>query len=168
MCPAPKGNQFWKLQSKHGRDKLFSSPELLWEAACEYFQWCDEHPWLKKEVAKAGDHFGETVSVDIPRPYTIHGLCIYLDCDENTISRYAQDDNYKAFWVITRKIKRIIYNQKFEGAAVGAFNPVIISRDLGLTEKQNIDHTTGGKPLPITGVKIIKDGDNKQASAETD
>lgn len=26
---APKGNQFWKLRSKHGRDKLFSSPEIL-------------------------------------------------------------------------------------------------------------------------------------------
>ena len=39
---APKGNQFWMLRSKHGRDKLFATPEALWEAACEYFQWCDE------------------------------------------------------------------------------------------------------------------------------
>ena len=36
---APKGNQFWMLRSKHGRDKLFATPEALWEAACEYFQW---------------------------------------------------------------------------------------------------------------------------------
>ena len=27
---ASKNNQFWKLRSKHGRDILFSSPELLW------------------------------------------------------------------------------------------------------------------------------------------
>lgn len=40
---APKGNQFWMLRSKHGRDKLFATPEALWEAACEYFQWCDEN-----------------------------------------------------------------------------------------------------------------------------
>ena len=43
---APKGNQFWMLRSKHGRDKLFATPEALWEAACEYFQWCDENPCL--------------------------------------------------------------------------------------------------------------------------
>ena len=42
---APKGNQFWKLHSKHGRDTLFSTPDLMWEAACEYFQWCDDNPW---------------------------------------------------------------------------------------------------------------------------
>lgn len=24
---APKGNQFWMLRSKHGRDKLFATPE---------------------------------------------------------------------------------------------------------------------------------------------
>ena len=34
---ASKNNQFWKLRSKHGRDTLFSSPELLWSAAYEYF-----------------------------------------------------------------------------------------------------------------------------------
>ena len=45
MCAAPKGNQFWKLRSKHGRDKLFATPDLLWEAACEYFAYCDKHPW---------------------------------------------------------------------------------------------------------------------------
>ena len=27
---APKGNQFWMLRSKHGRDKLFATPEALW------------------------------------------------------------------------------------------------------------------------------------------
>jgi hypothetical protein len=44
---APKGNQFWKLRSKHGRDTLFESPEKMWEAACEYFQWCDDNPLLE-------------------------------------------------------------------------------------------------------------------------
>ena len=47
---APKGNQFWMLRSKHGRDKLFATPEALWEAACEYFQWCDENPWTTRKA----------------------------------------------------------------------------------------------------------------------
>ena len=42
---ASKNNQFWKLRSKHGRDTLFSSPELLWSVAYEYFDCCDENPW---------------------------------------------------------------------------------------------------------------------------
>ena len=44
---APKGNQFWKLRSKHGRDKLFTTPELLWQAACEYFEWCENNPKIR-------------------------------------------------------------------------------------------------------------------------
>ena len=40
------------VKDKHGRDKLFSTPELLWEAACEYFQWCDENPWLSKKAVQ--------------------------------------------------------------------------------------------------------------------
>ena len=38
---APKNNQFWKLRSKHGRDKIFKTPKILWEAACDYFEWCE-------------------------------------------------------------------------------------------------------------------------------
>ena len=29
------GNQFWKNRSKHGRDKLFATPDLLWQAASD-------------------------------------------------------------------------------------------------------------------------------------
>ena len=46
---APKGNQFWKIRSRHGRTKLFETPELLWEAATEYFEWCEANPWNKTE-----------------------------------------------------------------------------------------------------------------------
>ena len=35
---ASVGNEWYKLRSKHGRDKLFTTPELLWEAECEYLQ----------------------------------------------------------------------------------------------------------------------------------
>lgn len=49
---ASKNNQFWKLRSKHGRDTLFSSPELLWSAACEYFDWCDENPGIKRKLSR--------------------------------------------------------------------------------------------------------------------
>ena len=76
---APEGNQFWKLRSKHGRDKLFKTPELLWEAACEYFQWCENNP-IKKMDFKGKD--ADCVYYKLDRPYTIHGLCLY--CDAST------------------------------------------------------------------------------------
>lgn len=133
---APKGNQFWKLRTKHGRDKLFSNPKILLKEAYNYFQWCDDNPWKVNTAVKAGDHFGEQVSADTTRPYTLSGLCLYLNITQETLNQYGK---MKDFSEVVSKIKEICYTQKFEGAAVGAFNANIIARDLRLTDKQEID-----------------------------
>lgn len=147
---APAGNQFWKQRTKHGRDKLFSDSKVL-EMECEaYFEWCDSNPWVKNEAVKAGDHFGELVHVPTVRPYTIKGLCLYLDIDETTLSDYEKN---KDFSRIISRVKNIIYTQKFEGATVGAFNANIISRELGLTEKTENIHKLKGAKIVIRGRK---------------
>ena len=137
---APRGNQFWKLRSKHGRDKLFATPALLWEAACEFFEWCDRHPWKKKEALKSGPNPGKLINVPIARPYTLSGLCLYLCCNEayfrNFKAQLPEDD--KDFSAVIADIEQTLFTQKFEGASVGAFNANIISRDLGLVDKKEL------------------------------
>jgi hypothetical protein len=139
---APIGNQFWKLRSKHGRDKLFETPDLLWEAACEYFQWCENTPFYKCEAktVNIGDYQSQIEIAKIPtiRPFTLHGLCIYLGCH----SKYFNDfeaANHKDFSNVITRIKEIIYEQKFTGAASGFFNANIIARDLGLADKREVE-----------------------------
>jgi hypothetical protein len=129
---APIANQFWKLRSKDGKDKMFKSPEVLWKAACGYFEYIDNNP------IETHQNLGtkNVNKVKLIRPYTIKGLCIYLDCNEETLSNYGRKDSYKDYFGVVRKIKDIIYTQKFEGAAVGLFHHNIIARDLGLVEKQ--------------------------------
>lgn len=134
---APEGNQFWKLRSKHGRDKLFETPELLWEAACEYFEWCDENPLMEVDF-KGKD--ADRVELPRMRAYTIHGLTRYLDCN----SKYFNDfkaANHEGFSDILTRIMEIIYDQKFTGAAAGFLNPNIIARDLGLADKKETEKT---------------------------
>lgn len=129
---ATVGNQFWKQRSKHGRGKSFESPEALWESACEYFQWCEDNPWTKKDwVGKDGDE----VQRETPRPLTLSGLSLFLDCSEQTLRNYGKEDTYKDFFEVITRIEQTIRTQKFEGAAVGVFNASIIARDLGLTDK---------------------------------
>ena len=137
---APEGNQFWKLRSSHGRDKIFSDPKILWDVACEYFQWCDDNPWQEQDwVGKDGD---EVVKNRV-RPYTLTGLCVYIDCDEKTLRNYGSKEENKDFFPVYTRIEQIIRTQKFEGAASGFFNANIIARDLGLTDKQETknEHT---------------------------
>ena len=151
---APKGNQFWKLRSKHGRDKLFESPELLWDAACEYFEATDSRKWVKKDwVGKDA----LPVERENETPYTKSGLCLFLDISEWRLLldlKMVSED----FSQVVSRIENIIITQKTEGASVGAFNASIVSLELGL--KQQIDHTTNGENLPsanpIITVEIVK------------
>jgi hypothetical protein len=48
----PKGNQFWKIRSSHGRNPIFAKPDDLWEACCQYFEWVDKHPLTAAELVK--------------------------------------------------------------------------------------------------------------------
>lgn len=133
---APAGNQFWKLRSKHGRDKIFETPDLLWEAACEYFEATDARKWWKTEF-----NGKDAIECHVPTdtPYTITGLCLYLDCGKNFFDNFENNENNKDFKGILTRIREIIYTQKFEGAVVGAFKENIISRELGLADKKEID-----------------------------
>lgn len=142
---APEGNEFWKLRSKHGRNTLFESPQMLWDAACEYFQWCDDNPFI--EVDFRGKD-ADQVSLPRMRPYTIQGLCLYLDCNTAYLREFKESEKYKDnkdFSAIITRIEEIIYNQKFSGAASGFFNSNIIARDLGLSDKS--ERTVVEQPL---------------------
>ena len=134
---APKGNKLAFFYAPNmDRDKLFKTPELLWEAACEYFQWCEDNP------IEAADNKG-TKNVNIvkfKRPFTIKGFCLYCDASEHWYNEYKgalDPKENKDFWTSVIK-ELIIYSQKFDGAAIGIFNANIIARDLGLTDKSEI------------------------------
>lgn len=148
---APKGNQFWKLRSKHGRDKLFTSPELLWKAACEYFEWCDENPLLESKAFNTAKEGVKDHPLAKMRAYTLQGLCLYLDCNTGYFNDFEKAIDLKSkdgegFSVVITRIRETIYNQKFTGAAADLLNANIIARDLGLADKK--EHTgKGGGPI---------------------
>lgn len=147
---APKGNRFWELRSKHGRDKLFSTPELLWEAACEYFKWCQDNPLYE---AKAFAYKGSVKVKNMPkmRAMTLSGLCFYLSCNEAYFRQFNTEGN-KGFSTVIEEIEKTIYNQKFQGAAADLLNANIIARDLGLSEKNEHTGKDGG---PIQFGEVI-------------
>lgn len=137
---APKGNQFWKLRSKHGRDKIFETADILWDAACDYFEWIDNNPLIEEKVVPS-KHTTEVVKLKKMRPYTISGLAIYCDADSAYFNNFRNRldpkiKEHKEFLAVLSRIYEIIYTQKFEGAAVNLFNHNIIARDLGLVDKK--------------------------------
>lgn len=138
MQGAPKGNQFWKLRSKHGRDKIFETPEIFLKAAYEYFETVNKNPWIMQEMVRGGDKAGEMVDKKIPRPYTIKGLCVFLNINHVTFLDYEREKG-KDFTKVFTHVREIIETNQTEGAMVGAYKENIIARILGLADKQSID-----------------------------
>lgn len=146
--PAPKGNQFWKLRSKHGKDKLFTEPSLLWEAACEYFEWVENNPLYE---TKAFAYQGVVTTETLPkmRAMTLSQLCFYLGCSESYFRAFKSTlkESDKDYLTVINEIESIIYNQKFQGASADLLNANIIARDLGLSDKSEIDHRSDGEKI---------------------
>lgn len=133
---APAGNRFWKLRSKHGRDKIFETPAMLWEAACEYFEACESNELI--EIDFRGKD-AERVQIPKMRAFTWAGLEIFLDMSDEGLRNYKVKPDYKDFVGVITRIERIMYDQKFTGAAAGFLNPNIIARDLGLRDATDMN-----------------------------
>ncbi|TCL70637.1 DNA-packaging protein [Rhizobium sp. BK251] len=143
MAP-PKGNQFWKVRSSHGRKPIFATPDDLWNACVEYFEWVEKNPLYESQ---AFAYQGSVKVQQLPkmRAMTLAGLCIFLDINRSTWDEYRTKDDFSE---VSTRVDEIIRAQKFEGAAAGLLNHSIIARDLGLADKNELTGK-GGDPVQI-------------------
>jgi hypothetical protein len=164
---APKGHPRWGNPLNH--KKL--TPEELWEGAQKYFEWADNNPWYKNEQIKQRpiipkdsklsarrikEILDPIIKIPTQRPYTIEGLCMYLNITRQTFENYSNAVGYETYFDVSIRIRDIINSQHFEGGMVGIFDSGLAARKLGLIEK--MDMQSGGKPIQRT---IIKWGDKE-------
>lgn len=137
---APKGSQFWKLRNKHGRDKLFATPELLWASACEYFEWCDNNPILSTK-STSSTQGSSSEEKEFQRPYTKQGLFFYLECSNDWLRNFRKtcDNN---FLQVIEAIEQTIENQQVAHAMVGVFNANLVARLNGIKEQTDVTVNT--------------------------
>ncbi|UXN73389.1 DNA-packaging protein [Devosia sp. A8/3-2] len=154
---APIGNQFWKARSSHGRKPIFASPDDLWDACEQYFEWMDGNPLHE---AQAFAYQGAVTVEQMPkmRAMTIDGLCIFLDIGNSTWDEYRDREGFAE---VTTRAEKIIRTQKFAGAAAGLLNANIIARDPGLADKSELTGKDGG---PVE-VATYSDRDRAKAAA---
>lgn len=151
---APKGNQFWKARSSHGRKPIFSDPEKLWEACCEYFEWVEANPLYEdKLIAFQGVASHEPVAK--MRAMTLDGLCLFLDISDECWRQYRERQDFVG---VCTRAEKIIRAQKFSGAAADLLNPSIIARDLGLADKQEFTGKDGKDLIPETPMTDLEIG----------
>lgn len=152
-----KGNQWWKMRSKHGRDRIIQDPQALLDSAYEYFEETTKRVWLKQDfVGKDGIE----VQRESVTPFTKSGLCLFLDIDQWRTIESLKEVSSDFLQVVTH-IEKIIYTQKIEGASVGAFNASIVSRELGLADAQEITAKVNSIPLVLADGRSYDDLKNE-------
>jgi len=159
--PAPLGNRFWEARSSHGRNPIFATPDDLWAAAVEYFEWVDGNP-LQEGALVTYKGFASVKALPKMRAMSIAGLCNFLDISRSTWAEYGKREGFPA---IVSRIEDLIYQQKFEGSAADLLNASIIARELGLPDRQ--EHTgKGGGPIEKrVSIRSMSDEDLERIAA---
>ena len=103
------------------RPKKFDNVEELQLLIEEYFAYCDSQ--TKTVLTKKG----ELVVIPHPKPYTVQGLAVYLDCTMETLLQYQKQD---AFSETIKKAKTKIETNKVEGMISGDWNATGVIFDL--------------------------------------
>lgn len=107
-----------KLKNKGGRPKKYSELELFQKKTDEYFKMCDE-----KE-----------------KPYTITGLCLYLDICRDTLIEYEKREE---FIDTIKRAKNKVENYVEENSLMGKLNPTVsifnLKNNFGWKDKTEIE-----------------------------
>jgi len=162
------GNAFWQQRSRHGRTRLFKTPKLMWEAAMEYFKWCDDNPFKRAELVKY-EGSAEQVEVDVKRPYSFTGVCLYFDVHDTYLIQFKNalkptDPIDKEFSQVIAMIEKTVSSQQIDGAMSGFFNANIVSRVNSLVERSDV--TTAGLPTNVPPPKVYTGEAPPTASTE--
>ena len=136
-------------------EKKFKSVEELENALEEYFQKCDNN------TENVYDKVKQTiVSVNKPKPYTIEGVCIVLNCSRQTLLNYEKEEGYEAYFDTIKRAKLKILQNKVERGLMGDAPPAFAIFDLcnnsDYVNSQNVDHTSKGDKAFIVSPITLK------------
>lgn len=135
---AAKGNNYWEFRNKHGANFAYN-PDSLWDEAVKYFEWISKRVWSKKDAVRSGENAGMLIDIPTQTPMSIESFCLFADISFQTFRNYESNEgNYKVFFEVTARIRKIIESNQFEGATVGVYNPNIIARKLGLVDRTDL------------------------------
>ena len=131
---APLGHKFWLQRSSHGRKPIFATPDDLWDAACQYFEWVYSNPLYESKAFNCGEIGIVQEPIPKMRAMTIQGLCFFIGISDEAWLNYCKRENFVG---ICKEIKQVIFTQKFEGVSAGLLSASLIAKEIGLANNAN-------------------------------
>lgn len=138
--------------SKH---KYIETPDILWQLFKEYVIHERDNPMFKTEYV---GREGQTKLTPLETPVTFEGFECYLSevgiIEDLGDYSSNKDGRYNEYATIISRITKNCYVHNFKGAAVGLFNPNLIARKLGLTDKSDV---TTSSSISILNIDPLAD-----------
>jgi len=144
---------YYKNRKRGGREQQYKTADSLLSKAFEYFAWCEDNPWTKKELMRSGDRKGEVVEVPISRPYTLAGMCVYCGISEATFDSYLKDPDMRQ---AAEHLQGIVRQNQMEGAIIGAYHSGFISQILASVKELSAETTFHPYVIEVTDEKAKK------------
>ncbi|NHW45955.1 hypothetical protein HAV21_03460 [Paenarthrobacter sp. MSM-2-10-13] len=148
-------------KNKGGRPLKFKTVDELQVAIDSYFDACDPH--LESRLVESGiNERGETIFAQRKvmteqKPYTVSGLARALGIHRETLVNYKESDQFSdSVMAAYDRCHEWAENALFTKSATGA--AFSLKNNWGWKERQEIDHTTDGKPMQAL-VEIVRSGD---------
>lgn len=132
---------------KVGRPLNYTPAELI-EEFRNYLNWAKENPieavFQTSGVSYNGDSFGNTNKKIIPRLISVSGFLCHLGETESWWSHLEDGKHGEDFFKVKSKIKNYCETYQKEMASAGLFKENIVSRMLGLKDKQEVENKGEG------------------------
>lgn len=156
-----KLDEHWKVVNGGGQ-VISTTPQQLWDKACEYFKWNDTNPLKSKRILTSGKEAGKKIEYEYNRPYSVKAFCLHAGISERYIKDITDSHAKDSEWyVVIENIMMIIYTQNLEGGIVDLYNPILISKILNLDKEQ-------GDSTSVVKVQIVQSQNNELANSENE
>lgn len=115
------------------------TPEQLAEKFAEYVDWCRANPIVvRSRVTYANGNYAEN-SEEKPRLISVEGFQLWIGVSERWWAEIDESKKGDTFSKVKSEIKKYCENYQKEMASSGLFKENIISRLLGLADRQKVD-----------------------------
>ena len=157
-----ENKEHWQFIAKGGGQVISSSPEELWNQACNYFKWSDNNPMTAKRTFTGGREAGNKYVVEFNRPYSIKAWCMHCSISERWINDMQQEHGKDSLWYhVIEKILMVIYTQNFEGAMVDLYNPMMVKAVLKMDEPSTVIASVKVEVIASPTGQTLKNSENE-------
>jgi hypothetical protein len=142
------------MEKKMGRPVKYTA-EFLAEKYDQYKQWINTQSFERPELIKSGERAGEVINVLVKKPQTIQGYCLFAGIESKTFYNNLSGTGNEGSIIdpiivqTSIRIRESIQNEQISGATVNIYNPNIVARLNGLTDKQEVSATVKTEQVVI-------------------